>query len=168
MDLQPPASQPQLGLSNVESQQNSALEAYRLQASSTIYQTFHQTQAQAGRATDVQCNAQSTLVSGQMQHEASPDDRNMTSPFSTGSVPPAVASKDPRSPMGPPIQSRKRKAPTLYKADWEPYKPRIIDIHIIQGLPLTQVMHTIDNEYGFKAEYVDHSYAREHDLLTNH
>ncbi|KAL1613665.1 hypothetical protein SLS56_012249 [Neofusicoccum ribis] len=54
--------------------------------------------------------------------------------------------------MGPPDRPRKRKAPTLRADDWEPYKKRILDLHITQNLPLPKVRQIIEEEYGFKAE----------------
>ena len=57
-------------------------------------------------------------------------------------------------PMGPPAKPRKRKAPTLRADAWEPYKARIIELHIQQGLPLREVKENIMNEFGFTAEYV--------------
>lgn len=58
--------------------------------------------------------------------------------------------------MGPPTNPRKRKAPTLRAEDWEPYKARIIELHIDDGLPLREVKDIIDreSESKFKAEYV--------------
>jgi hypothetical protein len=49
---------------------------------------------------------------------------------------------------------RKPKAPTLRAHDWEPYKPRILELHIDQKLPLLEVKAKIEQEFGFKAEYV--------------
>lgn len=57
--------------------------------------------------------------------------------------------------MGPPARSRKRKAPTLRAEDWEPYKVRILELHVTQGLPLPEVKRTMEEELGFAAEYVD-------------
>jgi hypothetical protein len=58
--------------------------------------------------------------------------------------------------MGPPAQppTRKRKAPTLHADAWEPYKRRILELHITQGLPLLEVRQKMEDEYGFKAKYV--------------
>lgn len=58
----------------------------------------------------------------------------------------------PPSPMGPPARPRKRKAATLRAHDWEPYKKRILDLHIVQNLSLPKVRQMIEEEYGFKAE----------------
>ncbi|KAF2736995.1 hypothetical protein EJ04DRAFT_395115, partial [Polyplosphaeria fusca] len=66
---------------------------------------------------------------------------------SVSSVPTA-----PPSPMGPPARPRKRKAATLRADDWEPYKERTLDLHIVQKLPLPRVKQMIEDEYGFKAE----------------
>jgi len=60
----------------------------------------------------------------------------------------------PAIPMGPPTKPRKRKAPTLRADAWEPYKARIIELHIQQGLPLREVRENIIKEFGFTAEYV--------------
>lgn len=49
--------------------------------------------------------------------------------------------------------ARKRKAPTLRADAWNPYKYRIIELHIEQDLPLTQVKEVMEKEFGFKAEY---------------
>ena len=57
-------------------------------------------------------------------------------------------------PMGPPTKSRKRKAPTLRADAWEPYKARIVELHIRQGLSLREVKENITKEFGFTAEYV--------------
>lgn len=55
--------------------------------------------------------------------------------------------------MGPPTNPRKRKAPTLRPSDWEPYKARIIELHITENLPLWKVKEIIEMESGFAAEY---------------
>jgi hypothetical protein len=54
--------------------------------------------------------------------------------------------------MAPPTRPRKRKAPTLRADAWEPYKDRIIELHITQGLPLSEVRKKVEEEFGFKAE----------------
>jgi hypothetical protein len=57
--------------------------------------------------------------------------------------------------MGPPTKlPRKKKAPTLRAGDWEPYKARIIELHITQKLPLPEVQKKIEEEFGFTAVYV--------------
>ena len=56
--------------------------------------------------------------------------------------------------MGPSTKTRKRKAPTLRAVDWEPYKARIIELHITQKLSLKEVKDTMEREFGFVAEYV--------------
>lgn len=60
----------------------------------------------------------------------------------------------PAIPMGPPTKPRKRKAPTLRADAWEPYKARIVELHIQQGLPLREVKENITKEFGFTAKYV--------------
>lgn len=54
--------------------------------------------------------------------------------------------------MGPPTKGRKRKAPTLRADAWEPYKDRILELHITQKLPLREVKERISSEFGFTAE----------------
>lgn len=56
--------------------------------------------------------------------------------------------------MGPPGRPRKKKAPTLRANAWEPYKARIVELHITQGLPLKEVKKKIEEEFEFTAEYV--------------
>jgi Clr5 domain len=56
--------------------------------------------------------------------------------------------------MAPPLKTRKRKAPTLRADDWEPYKARIIELHVSQSRPLHEVKMIIERELGFQAEYV--------------
>ncbi|KAF1967391.1 hypothetical protein BU23DRAFT_437468, partial [Bimuria novae-zelandiae CBS 107.79] len=63
-----------------------------------------------------------------------------------------AAPAGPLSLMGPPARPRKRKAPTLRADDWKPYEERILDLHIVQKLPLPKVRQMIEEEYGFKAE----------------
>ncbi|KAF5669520.1 TPR-like protein [Fusarium heterosporum] len=57
----------------------------------------------------------------------------------------------PLTPMGPPPKTRKPKAPTRRAKDWEPYKARILELHITQKLPLKQVKELIEDEFGFIA-----------------
>ncbi|KAF2686799.1 hypothetical protein K458DRAFT_297931 [Lentithecium fluviatile CBS 122367] len=58
----------------------------------------------------------------------------------------------PAIPMGPPTRPRKRKAPTLRADAWEPFKARIIELHITQNLPLRKVKEIIKEEFSFTAE----------------
>lgn len=60
----------------------------------------------------------------------------------------------PASPMAPPSKPRKRKAPTLRVDVWEPYKARIIELHIEQKLPLRKVKETIREEFSFTVKCV--------------
>ncbi|KAI1327737.1 Tetratricopeptide repeat-domain-containing protein [Xylariaceae sp. FL0255] len=53
--------------------------------------------------------------------------------------------------MPPPTKSRKRKALTLRDHDWEPMKARIIELHINESLPLSEVQKSIKQEYAFEA-----------------
>lgn len=66
----------------------------------------------------------------------------------------------PALPMGPPARPRKPKAPTLRADAWEPYKHRILELHVTQGLPLLEVRQKIEDECGFKAKYVALAHRR--------
>jgi hypothetical protein len=94
------------------------------------------------------------LQFGYMQHDAAFAGNNSQSTSAS------TTAAGPASPMGPPDRRRKRKAETLRADDWEPYKKRILDLHIEQNMPLPEVRQTIENEYGFKAEYVASLQAR--------
>lgn len=54
--------------------------------------------------------------------------------------------------MGPPAKRRK-KAPTLRAEDWEPYKARIHELHVVQDLSLKKVKKKIEDEFKFTAGY---------------
>lgn len=71
-----------------------------------------------------------------------------------GMEPATDAQVTPAPSMGPPTRPRKRKAPTLHADAWEPYKARIVELHVEQKLPLKKVKETIEQESGFIAEYV--------------
>ena len=60
----------------------------------------------------------------------------------------------PTNPAIPTLRTRKRKAPTLCAKAWEPYKARILDLHVANKLPLRDVKTMIEAEFGFSAEYV--------------
>jgi hypothetical protein len=60
----------------------------------------------------------------------------------------------PKNPAIPALRTRKKKAPTLCAKAWEPYKARILDLHVANKLPLRDVKTTIEAEFGFSAEYV--------------
>ena len=60
----------------------------------------------------------------------------------------------PTNPAIPTLRTRKRKAPTLCAEAWEPYKARILDLHVANKLPLRDVKTAIEAEFGFSAEYV--------------
>jgi hypothetical protein len=86
----------------------------------------------------------SPVLSNDKQHDAEP-----VGNFQSAFAAPVLA-------MGPPAQprTRKRKAPTLRADAWEPYKRRILELHVTQGLPLLEVGQKMEDEYGFKAKYV--------------
>lgn len=54
-------------------------------------------------------------------------------------------------PILPPTKMRKRKAPKLTAEAWNPYKDRIVELHIEQNLPLSKVKETMEKEFGFTA-----------------
>jgi hypothetical protein len=57
-------------------------------------------------------------------------------------------------PMAPPPNPRKRKAPTLRVDDWHPVKSRVIELHITNKLPLSEVKEMVEHEFksiGFTA-----------------
>lgn len=56
--------------------------------------------------------------------------------------------------MGPPTQTRKRKAPALGADDWEQFQDRIRKLYVDKNMPIAEVKQTMEAEYGFKAEYV--------------
>ncbi|ORY12441.1 hypothetical protein BCR34DRAFT_482643 [Clohesyomyces aquaticus] len=58
----------------------------------------------------------------------------------------------PADSMGPPPKTRKRKAPTLRAHDWEPYKARILQLHVTEDRPLREVKQTMETDFGFVAE----------------
>ncbi|KAJ4211317.1 hypothetical protein NW759_012519 [Fusarium solani] len=58
----------------------------------------------------------------------------------------------PATPMGPAPKRRKKKAPTLRAKAWEPYKARILELHVTQKLSLEKVKKKIEEEFGFTAE----------------
>jgi hypothetical protein len=64
-----------------------------------------------------------------------------------------------------PSRPRKQKAPTLRAKDWEPYKTRIVGLHIEQNLPLKEVKDKIEQEFGFKAGYVLPLISKESDIF---
>jgi hypothetical protein len=49
---------------------------------------------------------------------------------------------------------RKKKAPTLHDSDWEPFKDRIFELHIVNKLCLKKVRDCMEAEYGFCAKFV--------------
>jgi hypothetical protein len=50
-------------------------------------------------------------------------------------------------PMAQPPKSRKRKAPTLRRDEWEPVKARVIELHSNQSLPLPKVKEIVEEEF---------------------
>jgi hypothetical protein len=51
-------------------------------------------------------------------------------------------------------RARRCKAPKLPAERWELAKARIVSLHIIRKIPLTQVKARIEREFGFTATYV--------------
>lgn len=98
-------------------------------------------------------DVQVTTGQGSISHLFNPhpalniNEPHNTESFSDTQTMPAIT-------MGPPTKSRKRKAPTLRADAWEPYKARIVELHITQGIPLREVKEKIKEEFGFTAQYV--------------
>jgi hypothetical protein len=67
----------------------------------------------------------------------------------------------PAASMGPPSQPRKKKAMTLRANDWEPYRERILQLHVEEKVPLLKAKKMIEDEHGFKAEYVAPAHRRQ-------
>jgi len=74
-----------------------------------------------------------------------------------------ATSSQPPPPPPPPLppnpiadaRPRKKKARTLRETDWEPYKGRVIQLHLTEKRPLSEVRILIEQEFGFTAEYVE-------------
>ena len=49
--------------------------------------------------------------------------------------------------MAPPLNPRKRKAPTLRDEDWNPVKARVIELHITQNVPLAEAKRIVEEEF---------------------
>ena len=81
------------------------------------------------------------------------DDSNHESVSGSRQVSAATEPVPHGAPIGSAIKSRKKKAPTLKADAWEPYKARVIELHINQGKPLQKVKEIIENEFNFTAEY---------------
>ena len=97
---------------------------------------------------------QSASTHNYVSHSLDPSPAPYTS--QPQNFPPVNETKDTTTPsMGPPTKTRKRKAPTLHADDWEPYKARIIELHIERDppFPLRKVKEIIETEFGFVAEY---------------
>ncbi|KAF3000914.1 hypothetical protein E8E13_008418 [Curvularia kusanoi] len=72
-----------------------------------------------------------------------------------GNKPSTILPKAPKAPMLPKVPQkpmRKRKAATLHAADWEPYRKRILELHIKQNRSVHEVKQMMEAENGFKAE----------------
>ncbi|KAH7406458.1 hypothetical protein DE146DRAFT_647548 [Phaeosphaeria sp. MPI-PUGE-AT-0046c] len=157
-----PYSLTQPGLSHAGHQQPPVHHTYMPYSFGDISTFGHEAHHQVGKAADLRFHMQqpfglSTGPLSEAQHNPRSNGNGQgafvdvsgsasapTIPFTT----PANAS----SPMGPPTQSRKRKAPTLREDDWEPCKARILDLHTTQKLSLSKVKQIIEDEYGFIAE----------------
>lgn len=53
----------------------------------------------------------------------------------------------------PAAKTRKPKAPTLRDSDWEPYKPRILELYGQRNMDAQSVQRALLEESGFFAEY---------------
>jgi hypothetical protein len=146
----PDADLSQLEISHTRHHNPLAQQAYGLYGDDTAFAFTLQAQLPGGHFATTQNHAPhpsklSTVLPSYVQHDA-----EFAGNSQFGSATPA----GPASPMDPPPRPRKRKAPTLRADDWEPYKKRILQLHIENKLPLPEVRQMIEEEYGFKAEYV--------------
>lgn len=160
MDFSPPSlpelaptDWSQLAVSHTGQYNPPAEQAYGLYVVDTAFAFAPQAQIPGGHFATTQNHAPppsslATVLPSHVQYDAA---------FIGNSQSGSAAPVGPASPMGPPARPRKLrkpKAPTLRAQDWEPYKERILKLHIEDNLPLQKVMQTMENEYGFKAEYV--------------
>jgi hypothetical protein len=69
----------------------------------------------------------------------------------------------------PATPQRKKKARTLRESDWEPYKERVIQLHLHEKRPLPEVKTLMEQEFGFTAGYVEQLVVPSpHHIQTNH
>jgi hypothetical protein len=69
----------------------------------------------------------------------------------------------------PATPQRKKKARTLRESDWEPYKEKVIQLHLHEKRPLPEVKTLMEQEFGFTAEYVEQPVVPSlHRIQTNH
>lgn len=126
-----------------------AQEAYDLHGVDVAFAFTSQTQLTGEPiATEIQAlhpHSASTVFPSHEQYDTELAGNSQSESAMASAAPVASASM-----MRPP---RKRKAPTLRAHDWEPYKDRILELHLTQGLPLPEVRQIIEGECGFKAEY---------------
>jgi hypothetical protein len=153
-----PAYLAQLELPHTGNHNAPAQQTYELHGVDGVSAFTLQTQRSGGLVTTTQNHAPHPLgpllQPGHMQHDAAFAGNNSQSASAS------TTAAGPASPMGPPDRPRKRKAATLCADYWEPYKKRILDLHIEQKKPLPEVRQTIEKEYGFKAGYVASLRAR--------
>ena len=98
---------------------------------------------------------QNSFIDNQMPYSFEP----LSIPYPTNqphNLPVTSDSQDENAPssMSPPPKKRRKKAPTLSADAWEPYKDRIIQLHIYEGQPLRKVKEAMERECNFIAEYV--------------
>lgn len=146
----PPADLLQLEASHARHHNPLGHQAYGLYGVSGSFDFFPQAQLPGGQVATTQNHALhplglSTVFPGYNQHDAG---------FASNDQVAATAPAMPALHMDPPARPRKRKAPALRDTDWEPYKNRILDLHVTQGLPLSKVGQIMQEEHGFKAGYV--------------
>ncbi|PSN58555.1 hypothetical protein BS50DRAFT_154072 [Corynespora cassiicola Philippines] len=143
-----PADLPQPEMLYTRHHQPFAQQSYGPYGANGVFASTLQAQFPGGQGTTAQNHilhsfSSSTVLPGHTQHDA---EHSSNGQFWS------AAPAEPVSHMGPPARLRKRKAPTLRAADWEPYKKRILDLHTGQNLPLPKVRQMIEEEYGFRAE----------------
>ena len=130
-------------------QQSSGL--YRVDQTSVRTSTW-QTQTFCGPAASIQHHVQQPIGPRILCPSNAPFETGSANYSHPTSIPTSTVPESLAPPMGPQERTRKRKAPTLRAADWEPYKKRILELHIDQDIPLPKVKEMIQDECGFEAE----------------
>jgi len=154
-----PADMPQLGFPRTEYHHPLTQRAHGLYGSDGIFTITQQAHLPDERFATAQNHTphQVSLSTGLPRHVQYDAELARIWPSEPGSVKSAASAAPvvpavPKAPMAPLAQPRKRKAPILRADDWEPYKARIIELHITQNHPLGKVKEIVKEEFGFIAE----------------
>jgi hypothetical protein len=159
-----PAYQPQLEFPHTKHYNAPAQQLYRPYGADQTFAFAVQAQHSDGLVTTTPNHNQRPSTLPAWQPSLADFGAVLASTSRSASASASAASTGPASSMRPPDRPRKRKAATLRAEDWEPYKKRILDLHIEQKVPLLKVRELIVEEYGFKAEYVASVRARQQEF----